>query len=76
MEKLGLERNGIFIQNNKHSSKIVKEWLLLNVKTQLEHAPQAPDLNVRENSWDHLKRAVKKTNAMSIPTLKQALIEE
>lgn len=48
VEKLELEENGIFIQDNdpKHSSKIVREWLLYNVKKQLEHPPQSPNLNV------------------------------
>lgn len=55
---------------------MVKEWLLYNVKIQLEQPPQSPDLNVIEHLWDHLKRAIKKRNVTSISTLKQALIEE
>lgn len=77
-QKLGLAENAIFMHDNdpKHSSNLVKEWLLYNVKNKLEHPPQSPDLNAIEHLWDHLKRALKKRNITSIPSLKEALIQE
>lgn len=75
---LDLEGNFIFVQDNdpKHSSKLVKEWLLYNVRNKLEHPPQSPDLNVIEHLWDILKRGLKKRHISSIPTLKEALMAE
>lgn len=78
VEMLDLGEGAIFLQDNdpKHSSKVVKEWLLYNVKHKLEHPPQSPDLNVIEHLWDVLKRNLRKRKITSTAGLKEALMEE
>lgn len=78
VEVLDLEEAAIFLHDNdpKHSSKIVKKWLLYNIKHKLEHPPQSPDLNVIEHLWAILKRGLKNRHITSIPALKDALMEE
>ncbi|GFX26003.1 transposable element Tcb1 transposase [Trichonephila clavipes] len=59
-DKLGLGSNFIFQQDNdpKHTVIAIKEWLLYHCQNQLNTPPQSLDLNVIENLWSHLKRAV------------------
>lgn len=76
---LGLEDSFYLVQDNdpKHSSYLVREWLLYNVRRKLEYPPQSPDLNVIEYLWDHMKRQLwKRNNITSKSTLKAALLEE
>ncbi|GFU39943.1 transposable element Tcb2 transposase [Trichonephila clavipes] len=77
-DKLGLGSNFIFQQDNdpKHTAFVVKEWLLYHCRNQLNTPPQSPDLNVIENLWSHLERAVQKHQITSKEQLKSVLQEE
>jgi hypothetical protein len=50
-EKLNLKGLLIFQQDNnsKHTSHIVKQWMLHNVPKQLKTLPQSPDINLIEH---------------------------
>ncbi|GFX08012.1 transposable element Tc1 transposase [Trichonephila clavipes] len=78
--KLGhtLGSNFIFQQDNepKHTAFVVKEWLLYHCRNILNTPPQSPDLNVIENLWSHLERAVQKHPITSKEQLKSVLKEE
>ncbi|GFY28069.1 transposable element Tc1 transposase [Trichonephila clavipes] len=76
--KLGLGSNFIFQQYNepKHTAFVVKEWLLYHCRNILNTPPQSPDLNVIENLWSHLERAVQKHPITSKEQLKSVLKEE
>lgn len=78
VEKLGLTRSWTFQQDNdpKHSSKIVKEWLLYRTPKTLDHPPQSPDLNPIEHLWEHLDKKIRERNISSKTDLKVALREE
>ncbi|GFV06699.1 HTH_Tnp_Tc3_2 domain-containing protein [Trichonephila clavipes] len=52
------------------------EWLLYHCRNQLNTPPQFPDLNVIENLWPHLERAVQKHQITSKEQLKSVLQEE
>ena len=77
-EKLGLKESFIFQHDNdpKHTSHIVKEWLLHNVKNQLNTPPQSPDLNPIEHLWDELQQRIRMTPIKSKTELKARLQEE
>ncbi|GFV36025.1 transposable element Tcb1 transposase [Trichonephila clavipes] len=77
-DKLGLGSNFIFQQDNdpKHTAFVVKEWLLYHYRNQLNTLPQSPDLNVIENLWSHLERAVQKHQITRKEQLKSVLQEE
>ncbi|GFV05104.1 transposable element Tc1 transposase [Trichonephila clavipes] len=74
-DKLGLGSNFIF-QQDKDTAFVVKEWLLYHCRNQLNTPPQSPDLNVIENLWSHLERAVQKHQITSKEQLKSILQEE
>lgn len=78
VQKLGLQDNFIFMHDNdpKHNSRLVREWLLYNIKSKLPHPPQSPDLNVIEHLWAHLKQKLKNKKPSSISELKRVLQEE
>ncbi|GFW74778.1 transposable element Tcb1 transposase [Trichonephila clavipes] len=74
-KKLGLWSNFIFQLDNdpKHSALVVKEWLLYHCRNQLNTPPQSPDLNVIENLWAHLERAVQKQQITRKEQLKSVM---
>ncbi|GFV05202.1 transposable element Tcb2 transposase [Trichonephila clavipes] len=74
-DKLGLGSNFIF-QQDKDTAFVVKEWLLYHCWNQLNTPPQSPDLNVIEDLWSHLERAVQKHQITSKEQLKSVLQEE
>ncbi|GFU68394.1 transposable element Tcb2 transposase [Trichonephila clavipes] len=60
----------------KYTAFVVKEWLLYHCRNQHNTPPQSPDLNVIENLWSHLERAVQKHQIISKEQLKLVLQEE
>lgn len=77
-EKLNLVGRFHFQHDNdpKHTSKIVKEWLLYNVPHMLQTPPQSPDLNPIENLWDILDQQVRLREIKNKEQLVTALTEE
>lgn len=78
VEKLHLGERWIFQQDQdpKHTSYIVREWLLYNVPKQLHSPPQSPDLNPIEHVWDYLKRKLQTRAVTNRESLKRVLMEE
>lgn len=76
--QLGIRNDFIFMHDNdpKHTSRIVREWLLYNVKTTLNHPPQSPDLNPIEHLWEELERRIRKHKINSKRDLQEKLEEE
>ncbi|GFX39107.1 transposable element Tcb1 transposase [Trichonephila clavipes] len=66
------------LQDNdpKHTAFVVKEWLLYHGRNKHNTPPQSPDLNVIENLWSHLERAVQKHQITSKEQLKSVLQED
>ncbi|GFW99113.1 transposable element Tcb2 transposase [Trichonephila clavipes] len=76
--KLGLDRSFTFQQDNdpKHTARVVREWLLYNVRKQVKTPPQSPDLNPIEHLWDYFDRQIRKQEIKTKNDLKKALLEE
>lgn len=77
-EKLGLNHEYYFMHDNdpKHTSHIVKLWLLYNVPKQLHSPPQSLGLNPIEHLWDLLEKRIRQRTITSKQMLKTALKEE
>lgn len=75
VQKLGLPRVYYFQQDNdpKHTSYVVREWLLYNVPKQLKTPPQSPDLNPIEHLWCEVKNRLKNVNPTNKKDLKSAI---
>lgn len=77
VEKLGLSRDYYFQQDNdpKHTSHVVREWLLYNAPKQLKTPPQSPDLNPIEHLWWEVKNRLKNKNPRNKAELRTAIKE-
>ena len=75
VEKLGLGGNWMFQQDNepKHSSRIVKEWLLYRKPKVLDHPPQSPDNYPIEHLWEYVDKKLRELNISCKYDLKAAL---
>ena len=75
IEKLGLRGNWMVQQDNdpKHSSKIVKIWLLYRTPKVLDYSPQSPDLNPIELLWEFVDKKMRELNTSGKDDLKVAL---
>ncbi len=76
--KLKRKRNFIFQHDNnpKHTSKLTKEWLHQKMTEVLEWPSQSPDLNLTENLWGDLKRAVHRRCPRNLTDLEHFCKEE
>ncbi|GFV22595.1 transposable element Tcb1 transposase [Trichonephila clavipes] len=76
--KLGLGSGFIFQQDSdpKHTAKIVQLYLLYHCRKQLHTPAQPPDLNVIENLWLQLEKAVHEHDITSKEVLKKVLREK
>lgn len=74
-KKLNLNSSYLLVQDNdpKHTSRIVKEWLLYKVKKVLPHPPQSPDLNPIEHLWAYMEKKLRERAVTSKNELKLAL---
>lgn len=77
-QKLRIEHNFKFYQDNdpKHTSLLLKNWLLYNCPKVIKTPAQSPDLNVIEHLWDELGRRMQKRVCSNKDQLKAALEEE
>ncbi|GFW22218.1 transposable element Tcb1 transposase [Trichonephila clavipes] len=78
VSKLGLGSGFIFQQDNdpKHTANTVQLYLLYHCRKQLHTPAQSPDLNVIENLWSQLEKAVHEHEIISKEVLKKVLREE
>lgn len=76
--KLKLRRGWIFQQDNdpKHRSKSTQAFMQRNKYNVLEWPSQSPDLNIIENLWDDLKRAVHARHPSNLTELEMFCKEE
>lgn len=76
--KLKLRRGWIFQQDNdpKHCSKSTRAFMQRNKYNVLEWPSQSPDLNIIENLWDDLKRAVHARQPSNLTELEMFWKEE
>jgi len=72
-----LPLNWIFQQDNdpKHASRLVRQWLTDNQVNIMDWPSQSPDLNLIENLWAVVDRAVKKKNSGNLNELYRNIVE-
>ncbi|GFX98856.1 transposable element Tcb2 transposase [Trichonephila clavipes] len=60
--KLGLDESFPLQQDNdpKHTARVVREWLLYNVRKQVKTPPQSAELNPIKHLWYYLDRQIRK----------------
>lgn len=77
-EKLGLGNSYYFQQDNdpKHTSEIVRLWLVYNTPHTLKTPPQSPDCNPIEHIWNELDDRLRKHHIRSKAHLKELLLQE
>ncbi|GFY21359.1 transposable element Tcb2 transposase [Trichonephila clavipes] len=75
--KLGLDGSFTFQQDSvpKHTTRVVREWLLYNGRKQVKSPPQSPDLNPTEHLWDYLDRQIRKQEIKTKNDIKKAILE-
>ncbi|GFW81564.1 transposable element Tcb1 transposase [Trichonephila clavipes] len=56
----------------KHTARVVREWLLYNVRKQVKNPLQSPDLNPIEHLWDYLDRQIRKQEIKTKNDLKKS----
>ena len=78
VRKLKLRRGWLFQQDNdpKHCSKSTKEFMQRHRYNVLEWPSQSPDLNIIENVWNYLKRAVHARQPSNLTQLETFCKEE
>lgn len=76
--KMGLSSKWKFYQDNdpKHTSLVVREFLVYNCPHVIKTPAQSPDMNPIENLWEYLDRRVRETPPSSKTTLRARLQEE
>ncbi|XP_053960388.1 uncharacterized protein LOC128864657 [Anastrepha ludens] len=77
-DKMGIRDSFTFYQGNdlKHTSGIVKTWLIWNCPHVVPTPPQSLELNVIENFWSVLENKIGNHNISNASDLKRALQEE
>ena len=78
VEKLGLGQSWVFQQDNdpKHTTKLVKEWLLYRTPKQLDYSPTVPGSHPIEHLWKDLDKQIRKRTITSQDMLRSLLVEE
>lgn len=77
-EKFNLKDNFRFYEDNdpKHTSEIVRTWLIWNCPHQIKTPAQSPDLNAIELLWSKLEEGIRKHRISNKDDLKRALQQE
>lgn len=75
---LGISDDYRFLHDNdpKHTSMVVREWLLYNVKQVVPHPPQSPDLNPIEHLWGILEKKIRQHKITNKQMLKDIIVQE
>ncbi|GFX79451.1 transposable element Tcb2 transposase [Trichonephila clavipes] len=75
--KWRLDGSFTFQQDNdhKHTARVLREWLLYNVRKQVKTTPQSPNL-IPIELWDYLDRQIRKQEIKTKNDLEKSLLEE